>query len=161
MKFEDAIEKWLKGELIQSRIMIFFGVLMLATTIYCFMSDNAVFSGMLIPTGLATVVTLGYGSFMSFQRSGLVKGIIESYNSDATKGLEAEINRLSGQHKTYSVAKYIWAVLVGVGIGTYFVAGDPYWRGVALGVILMGITVYLVDHFLHERVKEYWQQISN
>ena len=57
--------------------------------------------------------------------------------------------------------KYFWGIVIIAGIVLYFLISPDYYKGVSLGVSILGIAGLCIDTFLHERILTYLETLKN
>jgi len=68
MDFIEYANSWAKSEVLQARIMIGVGIIVLIAFIGIIRSENQLLRGALIPLSLLLLVLLGYGAFILYSR---------------------------------------------------------------------------------------------
>ena len=53
----------------------------------------------------------------------------------------------------------VWGVLAVLAVGMFFFV-TGYWRGLALGLLLLALTGLMIDTFLHARLEIFYTGIS-
>lgn len=146
---------WVKGELIQGRIMVGIGILFLIAMIFIFKSDNVFLRGTLIPLSFLLVVLLGYGGSMLYSRPMYLKQATEQYQSDPNAAHSQQLAKAEKDNKAYSNLKPVWAIIISICAILLIVFTSPYYKGVALGIIVTFSALFVVDATLHSRLKPY------
>ena len=87
MDFIEYINSWVRAEVLQGKIMIGVGFMLLIAFITVFKSENVLLKGTLIPMGLLLAVLLGYGGYILKSRPAHANTSIELYKKDKTEAI--------------------------------------------------------------------------
>ena len=155
MEFTKQLQLWASGDASQGRIMVVVGVLLGISAFLIFRSDNQMLKGMLIPIGLLIVITLGYGSFLSMTRHQHAIMAEQSFSTNRSELLEKELKKAEVDNRNYTFIKPVWAVIMIISVVLYFVASKDYFKGLSMGLMALSLGGFLVDTFLHDRLKPY------
>ncbi len=146
MTFIEHANTWVKNEVLQGRIMVGIGVLVLWTFIVIVKSQNEFFRGSLIPLGLLLFVLLGYGSYILYSRPAHVKESIELYQKSEKEAVAQEEIKHINDNKAGKTLMKIYPILAIISLATLFFGFAPYYKGMALGFSLLFISFYIVDN---------------
>ena len=153
MELLQHIQEWVKGELAQAKIMITIGIIILVAIFYIYKSSNAIVNGTLIPVGLIIIALLGYGSFMFHDRNKRLSLIQKEYEQTSSISFDTEKTKIEEGIASCKITIRVWYALIVIGIGLFFFFTQPYYRGIGIGIALLGITLLLVDVFIDKRAK--------
>ncbi len=56
--------------------------------------------------------------------------------------------------------KITWTVMLAIGAALAFFGGTPIWKGVGLGILLIGTSGHMVDGIASERSRIHMEQLS-
>jgi len=87
MDFIEYSTQWVKSEVLQGRIMVGIGILLLFAFIATMRNGNEMMRGSLIPMALLLLVLLGYGSYILYSRPAHSKQSIELYDASLSYSL--------------------------------------------------------------------------
>ncbi|TBN05497.1 hypothetical protein EYD45_04255 [Hyunsoonleella flava] len=146
MDFIEYINTWVKSELIQGKIMIAFGVLILVVFISIIKSQNEFLRGALIPLGLLIFILIGYGSYILYSRSAHAKESIALFQESKTDGIVKEETKHINDNKAGKLLMRIYPILAIVAIATLFFRFSAYYRGMAIGFALLFLSFYVIDN---------------
>jgi len=146
MDFTEQTNLWVKSEILQGRIMIGIGILLLCVCIAIFRSENDLLRGGLIPLVLLLVVLIAYGGYILQSRPAFASASIDQFATSQ----EAAITHTREKHindnkagKTLIGMVYPALMLISV-IALFFVTA-PFHKGMALGFIALFVAVYIMD----------------
>lgn len=156
MDFINQLHIWAKGDIVQGRWMVGLAILLLMPSLIIIIkSNNLLLRGMLLPIFLLVVMNLGYGGYLLLTKQKFVDQTEAKFREMPEKTLESETARLKTEDKSYTLLKYVWAVLLILSILFYFIIIKDYYKGIALGLIGMFFIMLLIDTFLHHRLNLY------
>ena len=147
MNFIEFSNAWAKSEVVQGRIMIGIGILFLIVAYSIFRGQNELLRGALIPLSLFVLVMIGYGSFILYSRPAHSKGCIELYQADQAEALVKEREKHINDNKAgKNLMRYAYPALILLSGVSLFLVSSPYYRGMALGFIVLFVSVYVMDY---------------
>lgn len=155
MDFLQQLEIWAKGDALQGKLMLAIGILLSLAFIFILNGNNPLVKGMLIPLSLLILINIGYGGFLAFSRPKHIISTSKNYASNTTDTFKQELVKAKTDDKNYSTLKPIWAVLFVLSIVLYFIFTKAYYQGLSLGFMLLFLGFFLLDTFLHQRLKPY------
>ncbi|MBD0404747.1 hypothetical protein [Flammeovirga sp. EKP202] len=161
MKLLEHTTIWAKGDIYQGKVMLCFGILFLIAAIIILRSNHELLKGTLIPISLAVVMLLGYGGFLTFTRNGHLTNVESVYNESPAKAIEQEFEKAKKDHEAYSKLKPVWAVLIVLSLGLFFIFKTDYLKGLSLGLVGLFFLALIIDTNLHFRLKPYFDVLSN
>lgn len=161
MEFLPTLNLWAKGDAIQGKFMIGFGLLLALCLFFIFKSQNTFFKGMLIPICIITLVCLGYGSFLTYSRPQHIKTTTELYQQNPKETLQKELTKAQTDAKNYGNLIPIWAILIVLTLVAYFIINNEYYKGLSIGFLCLFVGFLLIDSILHHRLKPYLQIVTH
>ncbi len=160
MNLIEHTTNWVNGEVLQGKIMLGLGILLLLGGIAIFKSDHELLKGSLIPIGLVTLFLSGYGSFQVFGRPPHVQAVSEIHSQDPKAAIEKEITKAEKDDGIYGMAKKVWIVLLVIAaIGSLFIASD-FYKGLTLGFMVLFLAMLIIDTTLHHRLQVYLEALK-
>ena len=153
-------QEWVRGEVLQGKIMVAMGLLFLIAVIFILKGDHQILRGTLIPLGLVLLMLLGYGGFQIFGRPAHVTKVDTLYQENPDKAVLQEYNKALKDDKTYSRFKPIWAVLLVVSVILFFVFTGNYLKGLAIGLMILFLSLLTLDTILQDRLKIYLEGLT-
>jgi hypothetical protein len=160
MPLLDYTIKWTKGEISQGRIMIVIGLLLLIANYLIWKKGDGLLKGMFIPLLVVNLILLGYGGYIIVSRASRLEELTVSFKQNPDRTLKQERERLLREKKAYPKFKIAWVVVIAVACVFCLLTIQPFSKGVALGILLFGITALLIDSFLENRGKIYLENIG-
>lgn len=148
-------EQWIKGEVLQGKIMFAIGIVVLALFLYVANFQDAFYKGMILPVGLLLLVLLGYGGFQITMRPKHINNVTTLSETNPKLALGQELEKAKKDDKSYSLLKPIWIVLFIASSILFFVISSSFWKGMSFGFALWFLTAFVFDMFLHHRLKVY------
>ena len=88
----------------------------------------------------------GAGPFLLRSNNGRLDRYPKEYAADAKGFVEREARRMAGVHRNWLPLKITWTVLLVIGVGFAFYGASPTWKGVGLGIIVIGVIGLISDY---------------
>lgn len=147
--------QWVKGEVLQGRLVFGLGILSVIAFLYFANLQQSFYKGMIVPFILLQLVLLGYGGFQITMRPKHIEKVAQGMQSQPIETRQNEIEKAQNDDKVYSKLKPIWAVLFVVSLILFIVIKIEFWKGMSLGFMIWFIAAFVFDTFLHQRLKIY------
>jgi len=160
MELIQYTSEWVKGEINQGKILIIIGVISLIVSVFIFKGTNEILRGMLIPLGLLGIMFLGYGVFQAFGKESHLTKVTESYKENTQNTIQKEYEFAQKGDKSFTRLKPIWALLIVVSVALYFIVSKDYFKGLAIGLMVLFLSTLILDSVMHYRLKTYLKGIT-
>ena len=147
--------QWVKGEVIQGRIMVSVGILAIIAFFYFTDFQQFFYKGMILPFILLQLVLVGYGGFQMYMRPEHFKKIQQSIKVNSENVIKAEIEKVQNDDKVYSWLRPLWAALFIVSLFLFLFFKNDFARGMSFGFAIWFLSAFICDSFLHQRLKYY------
>lgn len=155
MNLIEHTTSWVNGEVLQGKVMLGIGILLLGGAIAIFKSEHELLKGSLIPIALLTLMLCGYGGFQVFGRPPHVQKVSETFAQSPETAVKQELEKAQKDDGIYSTVKVVWIVLLVIAaIGSLFISED-YYKGLSLGLMVIFLGMLIIDTTLHHRLKVY------
>jgi hypothetical protein len=146
MDFIEYMNAWVKSEILQGRIMIVIGVVLVIPYIGIWRSENEFLRGSLFPLGLLLVVLIGYGGYIIHSRPAHAKKSIEHYKTSEKEALDKErIKHLNDNKAGKTLIRFVYPALMLISVIALFIVVAPYYKGMAIGFTLLFAATYVID----------------
>ncbi len=147
MGFVEYTNMWVQREVTQGRIMIGIGIVLLLVSFRIYSSQDELLRGTLIPLGLLILILVGYGGFILYDRPAHAKESIALYEESKAKAREQEKSKHSNDNKAgNNLLRYVYPALMAISAISLFFIKSPYYRGMALGFIVLFVATYIIDN---------------
>ena len=147
MDFIEYTNTWVKSEVTQGRFMIGIGILLLFVLYGIFRSQNDLLKGALIPLSLLLPVLVGYGAYILYSRPAHARESIALYKQSKTEAIEAEkVKHLNDNKAGKTLLKYVYPILMMLSAIALFFVSSLYYKGMALGFVLLFVSTYIIDN---------------
>jgi len=147
MDFITYTNIWVKSEVTQGRIMVGVGILFLFVLYGVFRSQNELLKGALIPMGLLTLILIGYGSYILYSRPAHAKKSIALYQKSIEEAIEKEkIKHINDNKAGKTLMRYVYPGLIILSALALLFISSPYYKGMAIGFILLFASTYIIDN---------------
>ncbi len=147
MDFIQQLQLWERGELLQGKIMIGFGVISLIGFIAIIRSQNEFLRGSLVPLALLLLILIGYGGYILYSRPAHVKRSITLYETSKDEAILKEIEKHTNDNKAgETLIKYVYPSLIIISAIILLFISSSYYKGMAIGFILLFTATYIIDN---------------
>jgi len=145
MNFIEYMNTWVKSEVLQGKLMIGIGVILVVVFIGIIKSQNELLKGLLIPFGLLLVILIGYGSYILYSRPAHAKESITLYEKSKADAVAQEETKHINDNKAGKRLLRIYPILMLVSIATLLFGFTPYYKGMAIGFAILFISIFIID----------------
>jgi hypothetical protein len=161
MDFLFHLNEYYKGERLGAICYTIAGVvfLLLAFAIWKVATPGTITRGLLVPCLIIGVLGAGTGPFLLKRNNERLVRLPEEYRNDPKAFVAKETARMAGVHRAWMPLKITWTVLIIIGVALAFRGGTPTWKGVGLGLLLIGTVGHVVDGIASERSRIYIEQL--
>ena len=146
MNYLEYLNTWLKSELLQGKIMIGIGILLIPAFWAIIKSEHSLLKGTLIPLGLLLVVLIGYGSFMLYSRPAHAKAGMALYEKSETESLQTERAKHVNDNKAGNTLMKVYPILVIISMMPLFFNISDHYKGMGLGFAILFIALFIIDY---------------
>ncbi|HRH69147.1 MAG TPA: hypothetical protein PLB89_06555 [Flavobacteriales bacterium] len=162
MDFLSQLQEYYKGERLGAIWFAVVGVVLLLLSLFIWKQSPPVSMGrgLLIPllcVGLGGTIA---GPLLLRTNNDRLVRLPQEYSLDPQAFIEKETVRLEQVGRWWLPLKLIWTVLIIVGLVLAFMGTTPYWKGLGLGLLLIGALGHVVDGFAHERANIYLDHLD-
>jgi len=137
---------WAKSEVLQGRIMILIGFLLLAAFIGILRSEHELLRGSLIPLGIIIFMLAGYGGYILYSRPAHSKASIAIYQASPSEGIEKEKAKHIADNKIGENGLKIYPILAIIAMACLFLNLSDRQQGMAIGFALLFIAMFIMDY---------------
>lgn len=134
--------------------------LLLAFAIWKVAEPGTITRGMLVPVAMVGLLGAGAGPLLLRSNNQRLEQFPKEISVDAAAFRAKEAPRMNGVHKTWLPLKIAWTVVLIAGVCLAFMGGTPIWKGVGLGLLLIGTVGHTVDGIASERSRIYLEQLT-
>ncbi|HPF68224.1 MAG TPA: hypothetical protein P5027_12715 [Flavobacteriales bacterium] len=162
MEFLQHLTEYYKGERLGAICFTVAGILflLLAFAVWRVAAPGTITRGMLVP--LLVIAVLGSVAGPLLWRSNMDRlvRLPQEYLADADALVTRESARMEGVERMWMPLKITWTVLLAAGLLLAFRGGTPTWKGVGLGILLIGTVGHIVDGIASERSRTYVERLA-
>lgn len=161
MDFLQHLNEYYKGERLGATCYTIAGVVFLLLTfaIWKVAAPGTITRGLLIPCLIVGVLGAGAGPFLLKSNNDRLDRLPKEYKADPAGFNAKETMRMAGVHRAWMPLKITWTILIIIGVSLAFVGGTPIWKGVGIGLLLIGTVGHVVDGIASERSRIYIEQL--
>lgn len=160
MDFIQLTTSWHKGEVLQGKIMLGTGIVLLIVSILIYKYGESFYKGMIVPMLFVVLIMIGYGGYQIGKRAKELTHRIEAFQNDPNEIVNAEIERSEKEDKQYARLIIIWSTMLIVASLIHFFVGKTFYKGLALGFVFLALSGLLIDNALHKRVVNYGRDLE-
>lgn len=146
---------WAKGEIEQGKWMVTAAILLVPVLILFLKNTNVILRGMTLPLFLLFVVNIGYGGYLLMNRNQQEQKVEMHIKLSTEDALKKESQKLKKDHNVFLMLKKIWVILIVIFLISYLMIPEGYYKGLALGFVIMFVGLLTVDTLLHHRLIQY------
>lgn len=160
MDFFQNTANWIKGELLESKLIIAFGLLtILIGVLFWKMGSTPNAKALLIPLLIVGGIYFSIGGNMLFSNQKRMTQMQQNYKQNKTEFIKAEKKRVEDFQYQYKISKIIATLFFSATIFIFWYTKNPTWQGISIGLALFGLAGLVVDYFSEERATIYYQKI--
>lgn len=147
MDFISYSQSWSKSEVLQGKIMIGIGLLVLIALVFILKSEHELLRGSLIPLSLLVLILIGYGGFILYDRPSHSNEAIVMFKSSPDEAVKQEVAKHINDNKAgKTLMKYVYPGLILVSTLVLFLVSSAFYQGLSLGFILVFTSTYIIDY---------------
>ena len=146
MEFIEYTNAWAKSEVYQGKIMIAIGVFLAVAFVAIFRSENVLLRGSLTPLGLLLAILLCYGSFILYSRPAHAKEISSLYQKNPGEAIKKGVAKHENDNKSGKILTRVYPILMLGSVIALFFVSYLYYKGMALGFVLLFISAFIIDN---------------
>lgn len=146
MEFIEYTNAWAKSEVLQGKIMIGIGIALAIAFAAIFRSENLLLKGSLIPLGLLLAILLGYSSYMLYSRPAHAKEVIGLYQKSPEEAVKQATAKHINDNKSGKILGKTYPILMLISVIALMLVSTPYYKGMALGFLLLFISTFVIDN---------------
>ena len=160
MDFAHDLVSYYKGEWLEAVLLTAFGITTTCVAIVMWQhaDQNALLKGLFYPIAFLAALTVLAGSFGVYNNSQRLATMPAQYAQSQAEFVQAERNRFEGTNGVntwWMPLKVLWAVLAIAGIAVLFTTHNDIAHGIAIGLVVIGATGFVIDGFAHNRANVY------
>jgi ABC-type transport system involved in cytochrome c biogenesis permease subunit len=160
MEFINHTLTWCRGEIFEGRMYFLFGlVTLLIAFAFWKWGTSSYARGIIIPFTVVAVFSIAGGLTLNFNNQSRIIKYQNEYTENAEQFIQKEKERTEAFMKWYPYTLFGMAGLMIIGLVLFLFLDSANWKGIALGLILLGFSTIFLDHFSEERANIYHQKI--
>jgi len=160
MEFIDHTLTWCRGEIFEGRVYFLFGLVIFFVAFAFWKWGTSPFArGIIIPFAVVAVFSIAGGLTLNFNNQSRIVTYQKEYTENAEQFIQKEKERTEAFMKWYPYTLFGMAGLMIIGLILFLFLDSANWKGIGLGLILLGFSIIFLDHFSEERATIYHQNI--
>ena len=161
MEFIQYTLNWIKGEIFESAIIAFVGLLIVISSMLFWKFGSTPYArSLVIPLLIAGLIPLVMGIAGIITNKNRIESYQVAWEQDSLKFILTEKERLENFDKIFKYSYPFAFIFVITGAMLFFLINSHHWKAISLTMMLLGLMAYFVDHFAAERAKRYLNHIK-
>ena len=161
MDFFNHTESWIKGELFEAGIILAFGVVVIGSGILCWKSGTTPHArALIIPLLVVGTLVSGMGLSMYLSNRARLINFEERYRENPVRFVDQEKQRVEGFIYLYELSDILVTVSVLLAVATIWFTGNRHLQASGIGLLLFGLSLFVIDYFSRERAETYHKKIE-
>ena len=147
---------WCKGEIFEGKMSLLFGaiIVVVALAYWKFASTQGA-QTMWAPLLAVGLLASGAGIYLVRANTARIPSYEQACAQAPAQFAQAELARTEAFIAWYPRTRWIMAVIVLLGMACMIFSHAPWSRSVGIALILLGLYVFVLDHFSEERARTY------
>ena len=160
MEIIDHSLNWCKGEIFEGKLSLFFGVVILCVALSYFKWGNTDYAkAMFWPLVIVAIMAIAAGIYLMTTNSKRIVDYPTQYSENPTEFVHLEKNRTEEFISWYPKTQKILFVIMLVGMLCLLFSHGAIIRAIGIGLMLLSIYGFVLDHFSEERAEIYHKEI--
>ncbi len=158
MDFTQQLISYYKGERFEAVLVAVFGLIAIGIAISMWQYQNQMLRGLFYPVAFLAIFTFVVGVFGTYNNTQRIESLPLQYVKTPKEFVHNEFERFEGKNGVntwWMPLKTAWAIIAIVGIILSFTTKNEFISGIAIGLILIGASGFIIDGFAHQRAKIY------
>ena len=162
MEFIQHTLNWVKGEIFESAIISFVGLLIVTCSVLFWKFGSTPYArSLVIPLLVAGLIPLLMGLVGVITNKNRIDSYKMAWEQDNQKFILAEKERVENFDKIFNYSYPFAFIFVITGAILFFLINSADWKAISLTMMLLGLMAYFVDHFAAERAEIYLNHIKS
>ena len=151
---------WCKGEVFEGRMILLFGLLMLAVAVALWLSGTTPHAkGLVIPALVVSLLSISTGLNLSYKNARNIEVYQRAYAQNPDQFVQQEKQRTDNFIQWYPYTRWGMAAVTVVGLALQLLLASPTGKAIGLGLVVLALAVLVIDYFSEERAGTYQQHI--
>ena len=151
---------WGKGEVFEGRMILLFGLAMLAVGVAFWLSGPTPHAkALVIPALVVSLLSIPTGLNLSWKNARNLELYQQAYAQNPDQFVQQEKQRTDNFIQWYPYTRWGMGAVTVVGLALLLVLASPTGKAIGLGLVLLAFAVLVIDYFSEERAAIYHQHI--
>jgi hypothetical protein len=162
MEFIQHTINWVKGEILEGTLITIFSLLLLLSALLFWKygtTPNARI--MIIPSSVIGLFLLMVGSSMYVSNQKRLTEYKQNIETNSVEFIQLEKKRVEDFQYMYVISKIIAIVTFAFAIFAFWFTKSSIAQGIAISLLILGISGLIIDYFSEERASIYYSEILN
>lgn len=149
---------WCKGEVFEGRMILLFGLAMLAVGVALWLNGTTPHAkALVIPALVVSLLSIPTGFNLSRKNARNIEVYQQAYAQNPDQFVQQEKQRTDSFIQWYPYTR--WGMGAVTVVGLALLLSSPTGKAIGLGLILLAFAVLVIDYFSEERAGTYHQHI--
>lgn len=160
MDFIQHTLNWCKGEVCEGKMSLLFGVLLLLTSLaYWKWGSTAYAKALFLPLLVVALLAIGTGLYLITANQKRIQQYPEEYQQNTNAFIANEKQRTAAFITWYPITQKIVFGIMVAGMLCMILSKSPTLRSIGIGLMVLSLYVFVLDHFSEERALTYHSKI--
>lgn len=151
---------WCKGEVLEGRLILLFGLLMLVVGVALWLSGTTPHAkALVIPALIISLLSIPTGLNLSWKNARNIAVYQQAYAQNPDQFVQQEKQRTDNFIQWYPYTRWGMGAVTVVGLALLLLLASPTGKALGLGLVLLALAVLVIDYFSEERAGIYYQHI--
>jgi len=147
---------WYNGEVFEGKIIFIFGVLLIISAFIChYYGSSAGTKALTIPLLVMGLFFAGTGASMNFINLKKIKRVPDISDQNRNSYILSELTRVNGFQYLYPLSIAVCLACFLIASALLYFARNAHFQAIAVGLILLGAGLTVIDYFSKERAAVY------
>lgn len=152
---------WVKGEILEAKIMAIVGAVMILCAILFWKFGITPYAkSMVIPLLVVGTIPLVFGISGAISNQNNIQHYEKAWEQNEEEFIQSEKQRVESFDNIFKYS-YPFAIICTIGGAIlFFLVSTPNLKAISLALMMLGLMAYMIDHFAAERADIYLKHIE-
>ena len=160
LDFMEHTLAWCQGEVLEGRLILLFGLLLLAVGVALWTSGTTPHAqALVLPALIISLLSIPTGLNLSRKNARNIPVYQQAFAQSPDQFVQQEKQRTGKFRQWYPYTRWGMGAVTGVGLALVLLLASPTGKALGLGLVLLAFAVLVIDYFSEERAGTYHQHI--
>jgi len=162
MEFINHTLNWCRGEIFEGKMSFLFGAVVFLTSLaYLKWASTPYAKNIFWPLLIVAILAMGVGIYLLTTNQKRTENFPSEFEQNPTEFIQAEKERTADFIKWYPITQKILFGLMIAGMLCMLLSKVALVRSIGIGLMLLSIYGFVLDHFSEERARTYHSHVLN